>query len=150
MIEAWFSSSDSTRTAGPASTLRAPRLAAKPVGKQTAASVPFQAANATSNSVCTGRDPVTSRDAPAPAPQRSSAPHAAATTVAVRAQPQVVVGGEGDHRCPVERAHRPAGVELAGARQRPSLTTASRRARIIAGQTRAAPARVGPSPRVMP
>ena len=68
MIEAWFSSSDSTRTPGPPSTLSAPRLAAKPVGKQTAASVPFQSARATSSSVCTGRDPVTSREAPARLP----------------------------------------------------------------------------------
>jgi hypothetical protein len=88
MIEAWFSSSDSTRTAGPPSTLSAPRLAAKPVGKQTAASVPFHAANAISSSVCTGRDPVTSRDAPAPAPQRSNAPRAASMTVACALSPR--------------------------------------------------------------
>ena len=88
MIEAWFSSSDSTRTVGPPSTLSAPRLAAKPVGKQTAASVPFQAAKATSSSVCTGRDPVTSREAPAPAPQRSSAPRAAVTTVGCALSPR--------------------------------------------------------------
>ena len=88
MIEAWFSSSDSTRTAGPPSTLSAPRLAAKPVGKQTAASVPFQAASAASSSVCTGRDPVTNRDAPAPAPQRSSAARAAATTASCALSPR--------------------------------------------------------------
>ena len=53
---------------GPPRTLSAPRLAAKPVGKQMAASVPFHSARATSNAVCTGRDPVTSREAPGPGP----------------------------------------------------------------------------------
>ena len=68
MMLAWFSSSERTRTPGPPSVLRAPRLAAKPVGKQTAASVPFHAASARSSSACTGRLPVTRREAPAPAP----------------------------------------------------------------------------------
>ena len=57
---------------GAAQHAQAPRLAAKPVGKQMAASVPFQSARAVSSAVCTGREPVTSREAPAPVPQRSS------------------------------------------------------------------------------
>ncbi len=88
MIEAWLSSSDSTRTPGPPSTLSAPRLAAKPVGKQTAASVAFHAARAVSNSVCTGRDPVTRREAPAPAPQRSNAACAAPMTAGCALSPR--------------------------------------------------------------
>ena len=49
------------------------RLAAKPVGKTTARSHPFHAARAASSSAWTGREPVTRRDAPDPAPQRSRA-----------------------------------------------------------------------------
>ena len=88
MIDAWFSSSESTRTSGPPSTLSAPRLAAKPVGKQTAASVPFHSARASSNSVCTGREPVTNREAPAPVPQRRVAATAAATTAGCELRPR--------------------------------------------------------------
>ena len=126
MMEAWFSSSESTRTPGPPSTLSTPRLAAKPVGKQTAASVPFQSASACSSSVWTGRDPVTSREAPgagAPAVERRVRGRHHGR---VRAQAEIVVGGEGDHRR--RRRAGPAGPRASnsrGARQRPSSTTAS-------------------------
>ena len=114
MIEAWFSSSERTRTSGPPSTLSAPRLAAKPVGKQTAASVPFQSASAASSVACTGREPVTSRERPAPAPHRSSAACAAAMTAGCALKPEVVVGGEGDDGAAVERTLRAQGVERPG------------------------------------
>ena len=80
MTLAWFSSSESTRTPGPPRTVSTPKLAANPVGKQTAASVPFQSASASSSSLWMGRVPVTRRDAPDPAPHCSSASCAAATT----------------------------------------------------------------------
>ena len=88
MMLAWFSSSDSTRTPGPPSTVRTPRLAANPVGKQTAASVPFHSASAASSSLWMGREPVTSREAPAPAPHASSASCAAATTAGCALNPR--------------------------------------------------------------
>ena len=80
MMLAWFNSSESTRTPGPPSVHSTPRLAANPVGKHTAASVPFHSANARSSSLWIGRVPVTRREAPEPAPQRASASCAAATT----------------------------------------------------------------------
>src|SRR5207248_2021155 len=61
MIDAWFSSSESTSVPGPAKVVRTPRLVAKPVGNRTAASVPFQSAITRSSSVCPGRDPTMSR-----------------------------------------------------------------------------------------
>ena len=73
MMLAWFSSSERMRTPGPPSVQSTPRLAANPVGKVTAASVPFQSASSRSSSLWTGRLPVTRRDAPEPAPQRARA-----------------------------------------------------------------------------
>ncbi len=50
MIEAWLSSSEWTTTPPEANTDNTDRLAANPVGKMTAASVPFQSASAASRS----------------------------------------------------------------------------------------------------
>ncbi len=55
-------------------------LAANPVGNSNAAAPPFHAASSASSSACSGREPTTSRDAPVPVPQRSSAAWAAART----------------------------------------------------------------------
>ena len=80
MIEAWFSSSEKTWAPSVPKTDRTDRLAANPVGKSTAPPHRFQAARAASNSSCTGREPVTRRDAPDPEPHRSRARWAASTT----------------------------------------------------------------------
>ena len=88
MMLAWFSSSERMRTPGPPSVDSTPRLAANPVGKQTAASVPFHAASSRSSSLWMGRLPVTRRDAPEPAPQRVSAWRAAATTAGCALNPR--------------------------------------------------------------
>ena len=91
-----------------------PRLAANPVGKQTAASVPFQSARASSSSLWMGRRPGhQARGA------RSGAP-ALQRLVGRRhdgrmgAQAEIVVGRERDDRRPIRGARRSAGVELPG------------------------------------
>ncbi len=114
MMLAWLSSSESTRTPRPPSAHRVPRLAAKPVGKQMAASVPFHSASSRSSSLWTGREPVTRREAPAPAPHRSSASWAARTTSGCALRPEVIVGGKRHDGVPLEGAGRAAGVELPG------------------------------------
>ena len=88
MMLAWFSSSERMRTPGPPRVDSTPRLAANPVGKQTAASVPFHAASSRSSPLWMGRLPVTRREAPDPAPQRVSAPCAAATTAGCALNPR--------------------------------------------------------------
>ena len=80
MIDAWFSSSEHMSTPGAPNVVRTPRFVANPVGKSTARSVPFQSASAVSRSACTGREPTIRRAEPDPAPHRSSAACAAATT----------------------------------------------------------------------
>ena len=77
MIDAWFSSSEHTKVPGPPNVVSTPRLAAKPVGKSTAASACFHAASSRSSSEWMGRDPTIRRAAPAPVPQRSIAAWAA-------------------------------------------------------------------------
>ena len=88
MSEAWLSSSEHTRVSGPAKVLSTPRLAANPVLKRTAASVPFQADSSVSSSSCTGREPTMRRAAPAPVPQRSIAACAAARTAGCWVSPR--------------------------------------------------------------
>ena len=80
MMEAWLSSSEWTTTPSEPNTDSTDRLAANPVGNTTAASAPFHSASAVSSSWWTGREPVIRREAPEPAPQRSRATCAAATT----------------------------------------------------------------------
>ena len=88
MIEAWLSSSENTWAPSVPNTDSTERLAANPVGNTTARSHPFHAARASSSSAWTGREPVTSREAPAPEPQRSRARCAAATTSASAVSPR--------------------------------------------------------------
>ena len=80
MIDAWFSSSENTWAPSAANTSNTERLAANPVGNTTARSHAFHSARDVSSSTCTGREPVIRREAPDPAPQRSSARWAASTT----------------------------------------------------------------------
>ena len=80
MIEAWFQASEYTCAPSAPNTDSTDRLAANPVGYTMARAHPFHAARAPSNSRWTGREPVTRRDAPAPAPHRSRARWAACTT----------------------------------------------------------------------
>ncbi len=80
MIEAWLSSSETISTSSEPKVVRTPRFAAKPVGNSTARSAPFHDASSSSSSVWTGREPTMRRAEPEPAPQRSSAACAAATT----------------------------------------------------------------------
>ena len=88
MIDAWFSSSEKTRAPSVANTDSTERLAAKPVGNTTASSHRFHAASSDSRATCTGRVPVTRREAPEPEPQRSNASWAAATTTGCEASPR--------------------------------------------------------------
>ena len=98
-----------------------PRLAAKPVGNSSAASVPFQPASVGLEVVVHGsgaRRP--GGEAPDPVPQRSTAAMAPRpSTARVLGQAEVVVGGERDDVRPVGRRARPSGpgrVERRGAR----------------------------------
>ena len=125
MIDAWFSSSERIRVPGPPSALSTPRLAAKPVGKQTAASVPFHAASACSSSVVhrtrSGDEP--GATGPGAPPVERGVGRGDDRRVA--AQAEVVVGRERDDRpaSPVIGASAPSGPrasKLRGARQRPS------------------------------
>ena len=88
MIDAWLSSSEHTSTSRAPKVVSTPRLAANPVGNSTARSVPFHSASARSSSPCTGREPTMSRADPEPAPQRSSASCAAATTAGCCVKPR--------------------------------------------------------------
>ncbi len=88
MIDAWLSSSEQISTSSSANVVITPRFAAKPVGNRTADSLCFQSASAASSSVWTGRLPTMSRAEPAPAPQRSSASCAAATTAGCWVRPR--------------------------------------------------------------
>ena len=88
MIEAWFSSSESTVTPGPPTTDSTPRLAAKPVANSAARSWPFQSANSSSSSRWTGRPPTMRRAEPLPAPDRSRAAWAAAITAGCWVRPR--------------------------------------------------------------
>ena len=67
-------------------------------GTRPRASVPFQSASASSSSWCTGREPVTSRDAPDPGAPAVEGLVGGRHHRRVGGQPEVVVGGEGDHR----------------------------------------------------
>ena len=74
MMEAWFSSSERTPHPGAAEHREHAEVGGEP-GREAPRPprVPFQAASAASSSAWTGRDPVTRREAPDPAPQRSRA-----------------------------------------------------------------------------
>lgn len=65
-----------------------PTLVANPLGKTSAASDDFQSARTASSSVWTGREPLTSREAPAPAPHFSIASCAAASTLGCAESPR--------------------------------------------------------------
>ena len=136
MIDAWLSSSEQTSAPGPPNVVSTPRFAAKPVGKSDRAlRRRFQSASSRSSSECTGREPTMRRAAPEPAPQRSSAACAAATTARVLGEAEVVVRRERDDRrgrraraCPRARRRRgrrgarqlPGGADRAGPARRPS------------------------------
>ena len=88
MMLAWFSSSENTTSSGPTSAGIVPTLAWKPVGNTSASSAPLSAAMRSSSRRCRSRLPVTSRDAPAPAPYASSAARAPAITRGSPARPR--------------------------------------------------------------
>ena len=124
MIDAWFNASDSTRTSGPPSTLSAPRLAAKPVGKQTAASVPFHSAKRVLQCRMHGsRTGHQTRGARA-GPPTSEGSRGGRDDGGMCAQPEVIVGGEGNDGVTGECPLRTQGVELAGLAPEPALDDA--------------------------
>ena len=79
-IDAWLSSSETMSAASMTESREHAEVRGEPGGKDDRLSCAFHPASSASSSWCTGREPVTSRDAPEPAPHRSSASCAASTT----------------------------------------------------------------------
>ena len=124
MMLAWFSSSERMRTPGPPSVHSTPRLAANPVGKQTAASVPFHAAELPLELAVDGAAPghqARGAGAGAPAGERTLGGRHHGR---MGAQSEIVVGRERDDRRrpragPPGRGRRTPAGRASGPRRRP-------------------------------
>ena len=100
-----------------------PEVGGEPGGEADGGLGALPRASSSSSSVWIGREPGHQARGPRPGPPAVERVVGGRAPPRVRAQSEIVVGGEGHHRVPIEDAPGPRASNSRGARQRPSSTT---------------------------